>query len=262
MDMSQLNTKTPLSDNIDRICEFVNVRRYESLRVSAKADVAFKVLLEWSPDGLEKALESTLLLPADQWKTEKFEKLMPYVRLHLINTSGRPNKVLQVITESVGGASGSAPVIDLAAEDKKNKSPLRRFMDKKSKKSALVSSSSAEPSRDHRLPDYIPQGTLLVGGKSGKVQCIARGNPGDVLTVDKEGNICWMPPASLVGFVSSASTVTKSGSLSSRASILHSGSFGNSKQKISFSSIHPPDESPPPIPDDFDLVKLGILDSQ
>lgn len=260
--MSQLNTKTPLSDNIDRICEFVNVRRYESLRVSAKADVASKVVLEWSPDGLEKALESLLLLPAEQWKTEKFEKLMPFVRLHLINTSGKPNKVLQVITEPVGGVSTPSHAIDASAEDKKNKSPLRRFMDKKSKKSAPVSVSSSDPSRDSRLPDYIPQGTILIGGKSGKVTCIARGNPGDVLTVDKEGNICWMPPASLVGFMSSVSSLSKSGSSSARSSILHTGSFGNSKQKISFSSIQPVEDNTNTIPDDFDLSKLGILDAQ
>ena len=251
--MSQLNTKTPLSDNIDRIGEFVNVRRFESLRVSAKSDVAFKVLLEWSPDGLEKALESPLLVPAGQWKSEKFEKLMPFVRLHLINTSGTPNKVLQVIVEPSGGSQNMAAPIDAAAEDKKNKSPLRRFIDKgKSKKRESSSSSRDEPARDSRLPDYIPQGTILVGAKSGKVQCLARGNPGDVLTVDKEGNIAWVPPSSLslIGL--------QSGSSSARASMLSSGSFG-SKQKISFSSIPPPIDDAPVLGDEYDLIKLGII---
>lgn len=262
MDLSQLNTKTPLSDNIDRIGEFVNVRRYEALRVSARADVNFKVVLEWSPDGLEKALENTLHIPSDQWKSERFEKLMPYVRIHLINTTGKPNKVLQVMTDPIGGTQPTYQNVDLAAEDKKNKSPLRRFIDKgKSKKSTSESRSSSkeDPSRDHRMPDYIPQGTILIGAKSGKVQCLARGNPGDVLTVDKEGNICWMPLSSLTSVNSTQSSSSLS---SSRTSMLQSGSFGissSNKHKISFSSV-PPDDEAPKLSGEYDLIKLGILD--
>jgi len=224
MDTTHLNTKTPLGDKIDRIGEFVNVRRFERLMVCGHADVPLEIMLEWSSDGLEKAMESILNVPADQWKSQLFDVLMPFVRLHLINKcSGRlkPNKDLAVVTTPQGGAAHIA--YDAPAEqEKRSRSPIRRFMDniptgKQSKRDSRMSSggaySSPSASRDDRIPEYIPENVLLIGGKSGRVQLLPRGNPGDVLTVNSEGKVIWANLLSLMSAtVTSPAAITKSAS--------------------------------------------------
>ena len=273
MDMSHLNTKTPLGDKIDRIGEFVNVRRFEGLMVCGHADVPLEVILEWSPDGLEKAMESVLNVPADQWKSQKFDVLMPFVRLHLINkSSGRPkpNKDLSVVTTPQGGAAYAVHEPAAAEPEKRSKSPIRRFIDnipsgKQSKKDHRPTSSynggSSASGRDERIPEYIPENVILIGGKSGRVQLLPRGNPGEVLSVNSDGKLIWASISSLLppsGSPSaSPSTIPSSGSTgslissSARASMLQSSSFeskSKSSAKLSFSSIPPPTNPAPELP--------------
>lgn len=280
MNTAHLNTKAPLGDKIDRIGEFVNVRRFERLMVCGHADVPLEVVLEWSSDGLEKAMESVLNVPADQWKSHLFDVLMPFVRLHLINkSSGRPktNKDLAVVTTPQGGAA-HAPCEAPAEQEKRSRSPIRRFMDniptgKQSKRSSQISSSSpySSPtaSRDDRIPEYIPENVLMIGGKSGRVQLLPRGNPGDVLTVNSEGKVVWVSLASLLsvspGIAKSASGVSglsktppplenpkEKRKSSFTNSFIKTESFDGKRTlsniKLSFSSIPPPTNEPPELP--------------
>lgn len=258
MDIAHLNTKAPLGDKIDRIGEFVNVRRFESLMVCGHADVPLEIILEWSPDGLEKTMESVLNVPSDQWKSLEFPVLMSFVRLHLINkcsSRSRPNKDLAVVVTPRGGAAyimADSPSVE--QQEKRSRSPIRRFMDNipTGKQSSKRSSSYGSPSvgRDDRVPDYIPENVILIGGKSGRVQLLPRGNPGEVLTVSSDGKLVWATIASLINppeRQSSRSSLASdsSGKRTPPEEMKRSTSRGI---KLSFSSIPQPSHEPPELP--------------
>lgn len=163
---------------------YVNVSNVERLRISIYTSTIIKVQLEWSHDGHRQGPISMYRCGSCMWKFDMVDVIMPYLRIHIINESGKPCDDLIVHTWSPNMKS---EVEDLFKEvDKpKPKKPLERLFPSKQHQQVAV--------RDDRLPDFIPQGAILVGGEKGKITVIPKSNVGEYLMMGELGPAYKLP---------------------------------------------------------------------
>lgn len=215
----------PLYDNIDRITPFVDVSRYYKLRICGHSDTLTDVQLDWSPDGVERALTSAIKIGSGMWRSEEQKVLFPFVRLHVINSSGKNNGALKITVHSFGPqntsnageemrlppAAQEAPAAP--AELAESDAPMHqvRFAINPSPRSIDDANAAAAPPkkrnwiqkrmspkhtcRDDRLPGFLPFNSILTTDKKGNVVPLAPGNRGDVLTMTASGPT-WVAPLS------------------------------------------------------------------
>ena len=156
---------------------YVDVSSYERVRIAFMSNVVVKVVIEWSYDGLTTGPFLIFRCSPCQWKSDLYDVIMPYLRVRILNESGVVTNDLVVHTWSPGRQDEKV-VPEIAQRDVVSKSPFPKF---------LKSNNRSVDGRDARLPEFIPQGSLLVGGSNGKVVVLPKGNVGDILKVDEYG---------------------------------------------------------------------------
>lgn len=160
---------------------YIEVGRHERIRVSVYCSCIIKVQLEWSHDGVRTGPISAYRCGSNMWKCDLVDVLMPYLRIHVINESGRPCDDLVV---HVWSPFVKQEVVEEKVEPAKNL--VSRFLPQKR--------NSVSPRlHDDRLPDFIPQGSLLVGGDKGKITFIPKGNVGEYLMMGELGPTYRLP---------------------------------------------------------------------
>lgn len=203
MTLEKLWQTKALDDSIDRMTEYADVTQFRKLRLCGFSDTLIDVHLEWSHDGISKCIASTVKLASQHWRSEEFVVLMPYLRLHIINNSGKPNKELTITMHSFGpsialGAASQgvvmpvvepvepapvAPVVPVShVATAESEPPKKRVWFAKTNKSP-----KAAACRDERLPGFLPMNSLLITDKRGSIIPLAPGNVGDVLMIACDG---------------------------------------------------------------------------
>lgn len=204
MALTNLTQVEPLGENLDRITDFVDVSSYRKLRLNCFSDTLLDVHVEWSHDGVRKCIASSVKVASQLWRSEELSVLMPFMRFHIINNSGKPNMELHISAHSFGvpraqesseAPKCEAPVISKACEIKLEHedviledAPKKRvWFGKKSE-----SKSPKHVCRDDRLPGFLPMNSLLISDRKGALIPLAPGNVGDILLMACDGPV-WFP---------------------------------------------------------------------
>lgn len=200
-DLKELCSMTPLADNIEMLVPehgFVSVSHLDRFRFNMFSDQLLKVQFEWSIDGVERHVTTSLRVGSKLWKSERVDVILPFVRYRIINETqqnvhslilytfapgvDRPRHVcfkkeeeIPAVTERSTGPAPD-PHVGLSTHTK-GKRPW----------SILKSTSPKQAVLDQRLPSFIPEGILLVGDKGGKVRVLPKGNVGEYLMVLEDG---------------------------------------------------------------------------
>ncbi len=208
--LQQLWQTEPLGENIDRITEFVDVSAYYKLRVCGFSDTLTDIHIEWSHDGQYKCISSAIKIGSHLWRSEELKTLMPFVRLHIINNSGKVNTELRVTVHQFGGQSQAAPAAPavpaepaapiaievepatIAALDQSRevKFDIVETPAEPPKKRTWLSKKLSSPKhtcRDDRLPGFLPKDSILITDRRGSIIPLAPGNPGEILAMTQSG---------------------------------------------------------------------------
>lgn len=187
------------------VTEFVDVSQFSKVRLVSCSDVSMDIALEWSIDssvgieGISLYTESHRCL-SKTWRVSRFATSFPYLRLRITNNSGTENDYLQV---RVYGEPASLFPSDQRLDTRLRSSsipdspPTRPSSPLPKPRSKTIFSKSKDrprtPTGCDPLPGYIPEGSLLVGDKVGKLKCLPRGEDGQYLMM-VEGSPCWSLP--------------------------------------------------------------------
>lgn len=194
--MQVLSVLTPLGGNHEFVSEYVDVGDYKRIRMNTYSDTILQVILEWTYDldCNRSPIQNSCRTPSTIWRSESYEVIMPFVRVRILNQSGKANSDLSVLitSQSVMRKRYEKPtpplediIVHSPVEAKCVKSP---FSFKAKRKSSLGSKSPVGVSmRDYRIPDFIPQGTILIGGKCGKIITLPPGNVGEIMQMTEHG---------------------------------------------------------------------------
>lgn len=177
---------------------YTNVSNFEKIRISIYASTIVKVQLEWSYDGNRAGPINMYRCGSNLWKCDFIEVLMPYLRIHIINESGRPceDLIVHTWTPSLKFEMEEIKVNGVNEVEKpkeRSKTPLARFFPGKPPSLPAVSSRDRVSNRDDRLPDFIPQGAILIGGDKGRINVIPKGNVGEYLMMGELGPTYKLP---------------------------------------------------------------------
>lgn len=235
MALSRLCCYKPLHDNADKLSpeneDYVKVDHLSFFRINVFSDVMVKVQFEWSYDGKTKCSITSVRSGSRLWRSEKVDVLMPYTRIRIINESGALNE--ELVVHAFSKSDGRRPSVKFEEPPTKTQTPMGLedlTLDEEShkiftgpvvsreinftqseernttpKKRPWFSRKDKAPSvdkiahRDTRMPDFIPEGSILMGGKQGKIILLPRGVPGEYLMVDEDGLPHWtLPPPKLL----------------------------------------------------------------
>lgn len=196
MSLEKLWQFEPLGDSIDKITPFVCVSDFRKLRLCGFSDCLIDVHVEWSYDGESKGVSSSIKLASEHWRSEELAVMMPYLRLHVINNSGRTNSGLIITVHAFGQFPPPAPPIQaplapsepvsILVDSERDSGPA----DEKPKRRVWFGKKAASPKhvcRDERLPGFLPKNALLIADKRGSLVPLAPGNVGDVLMMACDG---------------------------------------------------------------------------
>lgn len=192
---------------------YFDLKDAKFLRVNAFSDVMLKIMIEFSHNGVDKGIV-TSQRSSSLWLSTKHEIPMRYVRLHVINESQQPNKALVidirlsypcphvekkeskkvefkapiVEPEEVSRAFSIENIVPVVEEKERGKSPFNRF-----RKKSGVTGVKSVPMRDSRIPDFIPQGSIVIGGVGNTCKVLPKGVDGEYLMM-KDGEPHWVLP--------------------------------------------------------------------
>lgn len=192
--MSVLSILTPLNFEDSFTSDFVNVSAYRQIRVSVESDSLLDVFFEWSIDASESQIVDVWNCHANTWKTGLVDVVMPNLRLRIEKKIPSSNNRISVYVNPVSlnkALVQPQPQVenDEKQEKRKSKSPfLRRFSKKEESPKAQAI--------DYRLPTFIPAGALLIGGRTGQIEFLPRGLPGEILVMGERGPL-WIDPSIL-----------------------------------------------------------------
>lgn len=180
-----------------RITEFVDVSMYKYINFAALSDIPLELHIEWSHDGSQKAMTNVFKLSPQLWRAERFDVLMPYLRVHFINNSSQVNKQLSFELYTFGCIK---PVYPEPQEPKieKQTEPIPILKTEPQKRVWFKKALSPKTTiRDERLPEFVPINSLFVSDRKGKIITIPAGLPGEVLSVNYAGEIAWCQASDL-----------------------------------------------------------------
>lgn len=203
--MDLIVIQKPLDERLEYISDWIECD-FKRVRLNSYSDLILQVNLEFCHDIDTKILD-TLKIPArtpsGMWRSAVSDVMFPYVRIRIINQTAKKNETLCVILSGLSPLkkeihsvkSESSPRI---SGKKPEDSPSSLSLDDDSKpkhrlffgkKRPLSQSKQAPPVSilDQRLPPYIPQDCILIGGKMGKSTILAKGNPGEILRMGISG---------------------------------------------------------------------------
>lgn len=180
--------------------EYVDLSEHKNLRLVAFTNSPLDLYLVHSLDGETKGISQRYKLTAGAWRSEKFECQMKFVAIEVINCSDIANSNLVVTVTGQDRRHSNTPplvtprdmdkkhveIVEPEKEERKSKSPFRKFVFKKTTPHGSL------PQND-RLPNFIPEGAILIGGKKDKMECLPRGNPFEVLMTGADGFPCFVP---------------------------------------------------------------------
>lgn len=184
------------------------VGQNKRLRISIFASTILKVMLEYSPDGVRPGLTLMYRVPSEQWKSDLHEVMMPYLRLHIVNESGKPcpellvhmwepgkDRHVEFQSVEIVPSPSPAPV----SRSKSPWNPLRKKSVPDPQPSLCGQQQATKiATQDHRLPNFIPNQCLLVGSEKGQVNILPKGLPGEVLMMTEIGpSWCMLYPPQL-----------------------------------------------------------------
>ena len=226
LELKNLEIADPLKDTIEHKTEFVNVSKYRKLKITSFSDTIVQVNLDFSNDGINTGCNNMFRIASDRWATEEFLVQMDYLRIRVVNQSGKQNEKISIAVTPVKynevflheaerksqrlsaietsrsfsndlnlssdvppEPSFSAPAPPAKEEEEKKKK--KRFQSPFSKSRRERDSKSKSTVLDYRIPQSIPEGALLYGGKLGELKILPKGQPGDALVIGPEGELMW-----------------------------------------------------------------------
>lgn len=181
--------ETPLKIDVEKVGDYVHVEKYSKLRLTIDSDVLLQVQLEWSINGIDRALYTGIKVGSNIWKSDEYPVLLPYLRIRILSNSSQPNERLMVYTSAISlnkcyTDKSIPPVLSSMSIESVEPQPQKRGWLSKTKKVAI---SPASTLLDYRLPQYIPPGSILVGGRNGKIEAVPRGEAGEYLMMGQNG---------------------------------------------------------------------------
>lgn len=193
--MEVLSVVKPLGDNLEYVSDYVDVSQFKRVRMSSYSDTIVQLVLEWTYD-LEctyEPLKVSCRTPSTMWRSEVYDAPMSFVRVRVVNQSGKKNCELKVLIRGSGIISlppkkaevELPPPTPIAVVERASKSPFHFRNKRLGSKTVAVGSSVS--TRDYRLPEYVTRAAILIGGKNGKVELLPFGNPGEILQMTDEG---------------------------------------------------------------------------
>ena len=226
-DLLDLCISSPLKERIEFATQYIPVDRYRKIKVVSYCDVILQVFLEFSEDGAELGSSNLFRIASGVWRCEETTTAMKYMRVRVVNQSGKPNEKLivkvtpiklnelyqapvsnmqvipmsapqqlvtsqslpSVVAEPAPVVSKVEPAEDEAPEAESVEEKKKRF---KSPFSLRRASSKVKSVKDYRLPDLVPKGCILIGGNNGSIQAIPLGNPGEILMINDQGVPEWV----------------------------------------------------------------------
>ncbi len=193
--ISLLTFSEPLNLDYNKVTDFADVSQYKKVRVSLESDSQLSVFLEWSMDGETVNIVNTWDAHANSWRSEATEVIMPYLRVRVEKNIPCANNRLNlfVVPVSINKAHRQPDAEKQEKQERRKsiKTPFFHFGEKKE-----VQSPRAAPASESRVPDFIPSGALLIGGKSNKLEFIQRGLPGEILVMGERGPM-WLDISAL-----------------------------------------------------------------
>lgn len=187
--------------------DLIDVSNVKNMRINLFSDQPcmfyFYFYNRTQPPLEEKPLYYKLVLIGNEWRSERMECPMRYLRVVVpgqsfeysmeIDVKGKTNNSkheaseLQKLRQDVEQAKLDIMLLrELQAQPKPSSNILKRFSPAKRPLPPLTTSSS-----NNKLPELILENTLLVGDKYNRTKCLAKGNPGEVLTVSEYGDLMW-----------------------------------------------------------------------
>ena len=99
--------------------KYVRVDDYKRLRVVSASDVILQISMEWSHNGREpipgiRTIMQTWRTPSDMYKKEDVPIVLPYVRMRILNSSGKFIGASFVCT-SLGMSINTGPGLPVSA---------------------------------------------------------------------------------------------------------------------------------------------------
>ena len=223
--MSLFSHSGDFADNTEVLTDYIPVSNYMKLSFCIRSDIPLQISLEWNIITADEFYSQTIKYTPDKWKVDVFKVLMPFLRLRITRGSCGKGGTMSINIYPLGINTASfrvksledptpvevkslVPVASTEIRSTKSvpmtppsillpgpepvfhttaacfKSPFKR---RERDKTAI--SNPIKPMLDYRLPQFIPYGALLVGGKSGQIEFIPRGQAGEVLIAGDSGPI-------------------------------------------------------------------------
>lgn len=164
---------------------FVYIGNCENIRISIYSTTILKVFLEWSSDAMRLGPLQSFRCTSNMWKTDLYPVIMPYLRIHIVNESGHPCEELSIHT----WCPGCDNMINKHPKTVEPEVSKPNFF----KRKAEPKVSGHTELKDHRLPGFISQAGILIGGDKGKVFVLPKGNPGEFLMMGEKGPVWSLP---------------------------------------------------------------------
>lgn len=93
-ELANLNIESPLKERIEFATPYVNVSRFRKLKILTLSDVILQVNIEFSEDGKELGSSNLYRIASGVWKCEEVITQMMYMRIRVVNQSGKINEKL------------------------------------------------------------------------------------------------------------------------------------------------------------------------
>lgn len=206
MDLQKLNMSVPFDLNeISRETPFINVDKFKYFRVTSYSDVEFQMDIVFSPDGVFEHGPIVTYSVNSRWNTRRLEILLPFMKVRLMRAQGDVlvNKILCI---NFLGRSGlgeiehkEEPVKEEPVVEQRSKSPFSGILRRGR------SNSKHEPPKnekiiveDHRLPNFIPRNTILVGSYNNTATIIPSPIDNDSVLIWTDNKFQWIKVSDLL----------------------------------------------------------------
>ena len=221
-EIKELSRDSGLNEYREWFSKWVPMDSYKLFKMCIYSSTLISIEVQWSCDvGEDKEAQFKIMMksPSKHWKYVCKHVKLPFCRVKVENTSGLPNDTLKVIflgvcelqkpktvcfektlpiciekndIHSKSEPVGVIPVNEdnLSLDEEKSnleREKTRRFsspFSKRPKSTSVLSPAPNRkiPTRDCRLPDFVPKGSILVGDTCSNLKSLPYGLPNQVLT--------------------------------------------------------------------------------
>lgn len=95
-DIAELNISNPLKERIEFATPYTDVSRFRKLKILTLSDTILQVNVEFSEDGQDLGSSNLYRIASGVWKCEEVITQMTYMRIRVVNQSGKINEKLVV----------------------------------------------------------------------------------------------------------------------------------------------------------------------